>query len=66
MTKPEIRIKPESRNLPLQRGLLRITGDTLEGPRETDSFDIVSGPGGRQILVDDPSGNPIEIFQPAD
>src|SRR5262245_1308708 len=23
--------------------------------------DIVSGPGGRQILVDDPSGNPIEI-----
>jgi catechol 2,3-dioxygenase-like lactoylglutathione lyase family enzyme len=28
--------------------------------------DIISGPGGRQILVDDPSGNPIEIFQPAD
>jgi catechol 2,3-dioxygenase-like lactoylglutathione lyase family enzyme len=27
--------------------------------------DIVSGPGGRQILVDDPSGNPIEIFEPA-
>ena len=26
--------------------------------------DIVSRPGGRQILVDDPSGNPIEIFQP--
>jgi hypothetical protein len=26
--------------------LLRITGDTLEGPRETDVFDIVSGPGG--------------------
>ena len=38
--------KPESRKLPLQRGLLRITGDTLEGPRETDSFDIVTGPGG--------------------
>ena len=28
--------------------------------------DIVSGPGGRQILLEDPSGNPIEIFQPAD
>ena len=27
--------------------------------------DVVSGPGGRQILVDDPAGNPIEIFQPA-
>jgi len=26
--------------------------------------DIVSGPGGRQILVEDPSGNPIELFQP--
>jgi hypothetical protein len=37
--------KPEPRRLPFQRGLLRITGDTLEGPRETDAFDVVSGPG---------------------
>lgn len=43
--------KPEARRLPLQRGLLRITGDTLEGPRETDSFDIVSGPGGDVGIV---------------
>jgi catechol 2,3-dioxygenase-like lactoylglutathione lyase family enzyme len=28
--------------------------------------DIVTGPGGRQILLDDPSGNPIELFQPAE
>ena len=28
--------------------------------------DIVSGPGGRQILLEDPSGNPIELFQPHD
>jgi catechol 2,3-dioxygenase-like lactoylglutathione lyase family enzyme len=27
--------------------------------------DIVTGPGGRQILLDDPSGNPIELFEPA-
>jgi catechol 2,3-dioxygenase-like lactoylglutathione lyase family enzyme len=27
--------------------------------------DIVSGPGGQQILVEDPAGNPIELFQPA-
>jgi catechol 2,3-dioxygenase-like lactoylglutathione lyase family enzyme len=27
--------------------------------------DIVSGPGGKQILLDDPAGNPIELFQPA-
>jgi predicted enzyme related to lactoylglutathione lyase len=26
--------------------------------------DPVAGPGGRQVLVDDPSGNPIELFQP--
>jgi catechol 2,3-dioxygenase-like lactoylglutathione lyase family enzyme len=27
--------------------------------------DIVRGPGGAQILLEDPSGNPIELFQPA-
>ncbi len=26
--------------------------------------EIISGPGGRQILIEDPSGNPIELFQP--
>lgn len=28
--------------------------------------DVVRGPGGTQIVFDDPSGNPIELFQPAD
>jgi catechol 2,3-dioxygenase-like lactoylglutathione lyase family enzyme len=27
--------------------------------------DMVSGPGGRQILLEDPSGNFVELFQPA-
>lgn len=27
--------------------------------------DTVTGPGGQQILLDDPSGNPVELFQPA-
>jgi catechol 2,3-dioxygenase-like lactoylglutathione lyase family enzyme len=27
--------------------------------------DVISGPGGQQIVLDDPSGNPIELFQPA-
>ncbi len=27
--------------------------------------DVVTGPGGKQILIDDPSGNPVELFQPA-
>ena len=26
--------------------------------------DIVTGRGGKQILLDDPSGNPIELFEP--
>lgn len=27
--------------------------------------EIVMGPGGSQILLDDPSGNPVELFEPA-
>src|SRR3954469_10695528 len=27
--------------------------------------DIVKGPGGSQIVIDDPAGNPIELFQPS-
>jgi catechol 2,3-dioxygenase-like lactoylglutathione lyase family enzyme len=27
--------------------------------------DILTGPGGRQILLEDPSGNVVELFQPA-
>ncbi len=27
--------------------------------------EIITGRGGKQILVDDPSGNPVELFQPA-
>jgi catechol 2,3-dioxygenase-like lactoylglutathione lyase family enzyme len=26
--------------------------------------DIITGVGGKQVLVDDPAGNPIELFQP--
>lgn len=26
--------------------------------------EIVKGPGGAQIILDDPSGNPVELFQP--
>ena len=40
----------------------------VAGLRETGAHfrnDIVTGPGGRQILLEDPAGNPIELFQPA-
>ncbi len=26
--------------------------------------EIISGPGGAQVIIEDPSGNPIELFQP--
>jgi catechol 2,3-dioxygenase-like lactoylglutathione lyase family enzyme len=28
--------------------------------------DVLEGPGGKQIVLDDPAGNPIELFQPRD
>jgi hypothetical protein len=27
--------------------------------------DIVTGPGGKQVVIEDPSGNPVELFQRA-
>jgi len=44
-----------------------IAGDVerLRAAGLTFRNDIVSGPGGQQILLEDPSGNPIELFQPA-
>jgi catechol 2,3-dioxygenase-like lactoylglutathione lyase family enzyme len=27
--------------------------------------EVVTGPGGKQILLEDPDGNPVELFQPA-
>ena len=40
---------------------------TVAKLRKTDARfrnDIVTGVGGRQIILEDPSGNPIELFQP--
>lgn len=40
---------------------------TVAGLREQDATfrnDIVDGVGGRQTLAEDPSGNPVELFQP--
>jgi catechol 2,3-dioxygenase-like lactoylglutathione lyase family enzyme len=28
--------------------------------------DVIEGPGGKQILLEDPSGNVVELFQPAE
>ena len=40
---------------------------TVEALRKVGAHfrnDIVTGVGGKQILLDDPSGNPIELFEP--
>jgi catechol 2,3-dioxygenase-like lactoylglutathione lyase family enzyme len=39
--------------------------DRLRSAGLTFRNDIVTGPGGSQILLEDPSGNVIELFQPA-
>jgi catechol 2,3-dioxygenase-like lactoylglutathione lyase family enzyme len=36
----------------------------LRGEGLTFRSDLVKGPGGRQVLLSDPSGNLIELFQP--
>jgi catechol 2,3-dioxygenase-like lactoylglutathione lyase family enzyme len=40
-------------------------GERLREAGVTFRNEIVTGPGGKQILLEDPSGNPIELFQPA-
>ena len=39
--------------------------DRLRGEGVGFRNDVVNGPGGSQILLEDPSGNLIELFQPA-
>ena len=43
---------------------LAVTVDTLRQAGARFRNDIVSGVGGKEILLDDPSGNPIELFEP--
>jgi len=43
---------------------LEATVDDLRKHGAQFRSDIITGVGGKQILLDDPSGNPIELFQP--
>ena len=40
------------------------TVDRLRGAGVHLRSEPITGVGGRQVLVDDPSGNPVELFQP--
>ena len=48
----------KSGNLEDEVGVLKKAGVTFRN-------EIVTGPGGRQILLEDPSGNLVELFEPA-
>jgi glyoxylase I family protein len=39
--------------------------ETLEAAGLTFRNELESGPGGRQIQLEDPDGNPVELFEPA-
>jgi len=65
------RATPEDATAP-GRNRIHLVVDDLDAEvdrlRETGlpfRSDVVSGPGGRQILLADPAGNLIELFQPA-
>jgi catechol 2,3-dioxygenase-like lactoylglutathione lyase family enzyme len=52
------RIQLEVSDLEREVEALRAAGASFRG-------EIVAGRGGSQILLDDPAGNPVELFQPA-
>jgi predicted enzyme related to lactoylglutathione lyase len=43
---------------------LEATVQALKGAGGRFRNAIVTGNGGKQVLIEDPSGNPIELFQP--
>jgi glyoxylase I family protein len=43
---------------------LEATVETLTEAGIRFRNDIVTGPGGKQILAEDPAGNPVELFEP--
>jgi catechol 2,3-dioxygenase-like lactoylglutathione lyase family enzyme len=52
------RIQIEVADLEREVEALRAAGASFRG-------EIVTGRGGSQVLLDDPAGNPVELFQPA-
>ena len=52
------RVHLEVADLPAEVARLRAAGVSFR------TNDIITGPGGSQVILDDPSGNPVELFQP--
>lgn len=65
------RATPEEHGAP-GRNRIQLVVDDLDGEVDrlraaglTFGSDVVSGPGGRQVLIADPAGNLVELFEPA-
>lgn len=52
------RVHLEVADLAAEVARLRAAGVSFRTP------EIVTGPGGAQVVLDDPSGNPVELFEP--
>jgi catechol 2,3-dioxygenase-like lactoylglutathione lyase family enzyme len=48
----------------IEVGDLDATVEKLKSKGARFRNEVVTGNGGKQILIDDPSGNPVELFQP--
>lgn len=64
------RATPEEHSAP-GRNRIHLVVDDLDGEVDrlrvaglTFRSDVVSGPGGRQVLIADPAGNLVELFEP--
>jgi catechol 2,3-dioxygenase-like lactoylglutathione lyase family enzyme len=70
----EVELHPAPGFAMLSRGDLQLLLEVENLPERVEALraakarfrnDTVSGQGGRQILLEDPAGNPIELFEPA-
>lgn len=63
-TPPDL-VRPGGNRIHLVVDDLDAEVDRLRAAGVTVRSEVVSGPGGSQVLVADPSGNLVEVFQPA-
>ena len=54
--------KPETRRVAVAEGKVSLSAEAYRRLRRNE---IEKGPGGKQIQLEDPDGNPIELFEPA-
>jgi hypothetical protein len=59
----EIPALPAGASVRVQKGPARISDLKSQGGHFRNEMEV--GPGGKQIQVEDPGGNPIELFEPA-